>query len=128
MERQVQVRAKDCCEYCQLPQSASALTFHLDHVIAQHHGGKTTLGNLALSCPHCNSHKGSNIATYSYTTLKKNLVPLYNPRRHRWTKHFTWNGPRLVGLTAIGRATIHVLAMNSLEVVELREALIAEGD
>jgi HNH endonuclease len=126
-ERRVRARAKDRCEYCQLPQSASPLTFHLDHIIAQYHGGKTSLGNLALSCPHCNRHKGSNVASYLYEAGKKELTPLYNPRRHRWGKHFRWHGPLLIGLTAIGRATILVLAMNDSDVLEMRRALIAEG-
>jgi HNH endonuclease len=47
----VRARAKDVCVYCRLPQSASPLKFHIEHVIARQHGGNTTLGNLALSCP-----------------------------------------------------------------------------
>jgi HNH endonuclease len=125
-KRRVKARANNCCEYCQLSQSASALTFHLDHIIAPYHGGKNSLGNLALSCPRCNFHKGSNVASYSYEAGKRQLTPLYNPRRHRWGKHFQWDGPRLVGLTAIGRVTIRVLAMNASDVLEMREALIAE--
>jgi hypothetical protein len=33
----------------------------------------------------------------------------------------------LIGLTAVGRTTIQVLAINDREMVEARETLIAEG-
>lgn len=49
------------------------------------------------------------------------------PRRHKWNRHFCWDGPFLIGRTAIGRATITVLAMNDPAVIEVRKALIEEG-
>jgi hypothetical protein len=126
LANRVRARASNRCEYCQRPQSSSRIAFHIEHIIARQHGGKTTMGNLALSCPRCNFHKGSNIASYIIIKRKRRLVPLYNPRRHRWSKHFQWDGPRLIGLTTIGRATIHVLDMNAPEMLEAREALIDE--
>jgi hypothetical protein len=33
----VRRRADDKCEYCLLPQEASVLTFHVDHIIAKQH-------------------------------------------------------------------------------------------
>ena len=32
------------------------------------------------------------------------ITPLFHPRRDRWSEHFRWRGPRLVGLTPAGRA------------------------
>jgi hypothetical protein len=55
------------------------------------------------------------------------LTRLFNPRRHKWKKHFRWDGPVLVGKTPVGRTTIAVLAMNEPEAVVVREALIEEG-
>lgn len=55
MRRKVVERAGDCCEYCLLHQNLTASTHQVDHVIAEKHGGKTTLENLALSCTVCNS-------------------------------------------------------------------------
>ncbi|HMC89699.1 MAG TPA: hypothetical protein VKI17_09125 [Gemmataceae bacterium] len=52
---------------------------------------------------------------------------LFNPRRRRWDRHFIWKGPRLVGLTPCGRATISVLNMNAAHRIELRELLIEAG-
>ena len=52
---------------------------------------------------------------------------MFNPRRHSWHRHFHWDGPLLVGRTAIGRATILVLEINLDYRVDLRQELIDEG-
>jgi hypothetical protein len=85
----------------------------------------TVFSNLVLSCLHANSHRGPNIAGIDRVSRK--VTRLFNPRRHRWPRHFRWDGPFLVGRTAIGRVTIAVLAMNDPAEVEVREALIDEG-
>jgi hypothetical protein len=118
-------RAQQCCEYCWMPQDFDEITFEIDHIIPRKHGGHTVAGNLALSCFWCNSFKGSDLAGLDPRTRK--LTPLFNPRRHKWTRHFRWDGPFLHGYTAIGRVTITVLHINDLFRVELRESLIEEG-
>jgi hypothetical protein len=123
----VRRRAGDACEYCRLPQAASPIVrFHVEHIIARQHGGATEPDNLALACGHCNFHKGPNIA--GLDPQDGQLVPLFHPRRNRWTDHFSWDGTILVGRTATGRATVELLAMNNWERVELRENLQAEGE
>jgi len=123
---EVRERADDICEYCRMPQSYyPTVVFPVDHIVAKQHGGPTRLSNLALSCLHCNSHKGPNIAGIDPRSRK--LTKLFNPRRHKWERHFRWNGPLLVGRTAVGRVTIIVLAMNDPDLVEVREELIEEG-
>jgi hypothetical protein len=102
----------------------SSIPFEIDHIIAQQHGGRTLAGNLALACFYCNASKGPNIASRDPLTGK--LVPLFHPRRHKWSYHFCWEGPYLVGKTAIGRATVRVLAINDPVAVALRESLIEE--
>jgi hypothetical protein len=52
---------------------------------------------------------------------------LFNPRRHKWTKHFRWAGPILVGRTPAGRATVAVLEINLEYRVDLRQGLIDAG-
>lgn len=126
LANEVRRRARHACEYCRMPQAFYRTPFELDHIIALQHQGPTILGNLALSCLHCNSHKGPNIAGIDPLTRK--LPPLFDPRRHKWERHFRWRGPLLVGRTAIGRTTILVLAMNDRELVEVRQALMAEGE
>ena len=118
-------RADGRCEYCFLPQTGTTLSHEFDHVIAAKHGGRTTAGNLALACFTFNHHKGPNIAGIDPVT--NSIVRLYNPRRHKWDRHFTWAGPILVGRTAIGRATIAILEINLSYRVEIRAALMDEG-
>jgi hypothetical protein len=118
-------RAGGCCEYCQMPQSLEPLTFQIDHIISERHEGPTVAGNLALSCFYCNTYKGTDIAGRDRHTRK--LTPLFNPRRHKWARHFRWEGAYLVGRTPIGRVTVTLLKINRPLRVEFREKLIAEG-
>ncbi len=118
-------RAQGSREYCRTPQAADEIAFQIDHVIARKHGGPSTADNLCLSCFHCNSSKGSDIATLSPRTRK--LVALFNPRRQEWSRHFWWKGAYLVGRTEAGRATVVLLKINDPLRVELREGLIEEG-
>lgn len=121
----VRQRAGNCCEYCQMPQDFDDSPFEIDHIVALKHNGPTVARNLALSCLHDNSHKGSNIAGLDPRTRK--LTPLFNPRRHKWDRHFRWQGAYLIGRTPIGRVTVAVLNINDPLRVELRKGLIEEG-
>jgi hypothetical protein len=96
--------------------------FQIDHIIARQHAGLSILENLALSCFHCNTHKGPNIA--SLDPLTGVLVALFHPRRDLWTQHIQWDGPLVVGLTPAGRATVRVLAMNDPLLVMVRQEMI----
>ena len=75
------------CEYCLVPHDPPGAADpllpgpHVDHVIARQHGGGDEMDNFALSCPHCNRHKGPNAAS---VTLQGEPVLLFNPRRHFW--------------------------------------------
>lgn len=123
----VRQRAGDVCEYCRLPQAASRIVrFHVEHVIALQHGGQTEPDNLALACSYCNFHKGPNIAGLDPESGQ--IVPLFHPRRDRWADHFAWERTVVVGRTAIGRATVELLAMNDWQRVEVRENLQALGE
>ena len=53
--------------------------------------------------------------------------PLFHPRQDQWLDHFFWSGPILRGLTPVGRATVHTLAINARELVDLRRALAEES-
>jgi hypothetical protein len=121
----VRYRARRTCEYCRLPEAESELLFVIDHIIARQHGGQTIDSNLALACPCCNLHKGPNIAGIDPTTGA--LSPLFHPRRDQWREHFTWNGVIIVPTTAVGRATVVVLALNDPRQVAVRTAMLASG-
>ena len=117
-------RAGHCCEYCRLPQEFSSTSFEIDHVVAEQHGGKTVGSNLALACFACNHHKGPNLGGIDPKTRKKTW--LFDPRRHKWQRHFRWEGAILVGRTPVGRTTVAVLAINLPHRVAQRAALIEE--
>ena len=125
LEALVWRRAGGRCEYCRLSHADLDLPFEIDHIRAKKHRGPTAAGNLCLACFACNNHKGPNISGFDEAT--GTIAPLFNPRRHKWAKHFRWHGPVLVGLTSIGRATIAVLEINLDYRVDLRQGLIDEG-
>jgi hypothetical protein len=118
-------RAGQRCEYCHLPIEFTADSPHIDHVIAKQHGGETVLHNLALACTSCNAHKGPNLSGIDPTT--GNLTPLFNPRTHHWSDHFSRLGGIIQGRTPEGKATAVVLALNAPDNVAVRIALIEEG-
>jgi 5-methylcytosine-specific restriction endonuclease McrA len=72
-------RANERCEYCLVPQSASAFEHEPDHIIPMQHGGKTEADNLALACLRCNRCKGPNIGSLDPETGA--LVSFFNPRK-----------------------------------------------
>ena len=125
LEEQVWERAGHRCEYCRVAQEHDRLPFEIDHIIAKKHRGLTRAGNLCLARFADNNHKGPNLAGIDPRTRK--LTPLFNPRRHKWHRHFRWDGPVLVGLTATGRTTIAVLEINLDYRVAFRQGLIEEG-
>jgi hypothetical protein len=108
-----------------MPQAYYRSPFQPDHIIANAHGGPTTESNLCWACFHCNLHKGPNLSGVDPKSGKK--AWLFHPRRMKWSRHFRWDGPVLVGRTSVGRATIEVLKINEEEYVETRVTLIDEG-
>jgi hypothetical protein len=119
-------RANDQCEYCRLPHDLEAfLPFHVDHIVAEQHGGDDDPMNLCWCCQHCNLKKGPNLS--SRDDITGQIVELFNPRTNKWSEHFKWNGPFLVGNTPTGRATIRCLAINHPDNIAQRQAFFAEG-
>ena len=117
----VRDRAGQRCEYCRRSQADSPLiAFHVEHIIPRKHGGSDELDNLALACPDCNLHKGSDLAGVNPET--SSVVRLFDPRTQNWDEHFAWDGLRITGRTAVGRATVCVLDVNSPGRLRLRLA------
>lgn len=121
----VRERAVDSCEYCRMPQSLTSLPHTLDHIRARKHRGPTDVANLCWSCAQCNAAKGPNVAGHDPETDE--LVALFNPRADRWHDHFAWDGARLTGRTAVGRATIDVLRINDANRTSHRAMLMKAG-
>jgi hypothetical protein len=89
-------------------------------------GGTDGDDNLALACHRCNLHKGPNLT--GVDPSMGTVVPLFHPRRDRWADHFKTTGATIEGISAAGRATVHVLAMNDIRRVELRRQILARQE
>ncbi len=125
LRRSVRQRARDCCEYCLIPESMTLAVHEIDHVIAEKHGGPTDAGNLALACALCNGFKGSDLA--SIDPESGAIVPLFNPRRDQWMEHFRLENGRIEPLTPSGRATARLLQLNHSHRIDERLLLVAAG-
>ena len=119
LRREVRERARERCEYCLLAESQAFFPHEPDHLIALKHGGKTVSANLALACFDCNRFKGSDIA--SLDPISGELVALFNPRTQGWSEHLRLNGPEIIPITAVGRATEAMLRLNLPQRVEARQ-------
>jgi hypothetical protein len=119
VRRLVSQRATGRCEYCGLSQEGQEATFHIDHIVPVVVGGQTTAENLALACVSCSLHKAARQTAIDPQTGEE--VAIYNPRRERWSDHFRWEGVRLVGQTATGRATVAALDMNRPLILAIRQ-------
>lgn len=96
--------------------------FTVDHVVPLAEGGSDKPDNLALACFHCNRRKADRLTALDPDAKKQ--VPLFNPRQDEWSEHFMWSadGLQVVGLTAVGRATIAALALNRDRAIRIRAA------
>jgi hypothetical protein len=121
-------RAQGRCEYCRSPAAFAHQSFSLEHVRPRSRRGKKELSNLALSCQGCNNHKYNR--TRSRDPVSRRLVRLFHPRRDRWSDHFAWtpDGAEILGLTAVGRATVEALQLNRPALVNLRRVLVEAGE
>jgi hypothetical protein len=128
LRQAVAERARGYCEFCRCPDCVSPQPFSIDHVFPKSRGGLTTFENLALICQGCNNHKYDKIEGFDPELQQK--VRLYNPRQDLWHQHFQWSDDyrTIIGITAIGRATIETLKLNRDRVVNLRRVLLVTGD
>jgi hypothetical protein len=118
LRRLVIQRADDRCEYCGISQIGQVATFHIDHIVPVVAKGETTAENLALACVSCSLRKGAKLEFKDPESDE--VVATFNPRQQNWNDHFYWNGVILVGLTAVGRATIEALALNRPAMMAIR--------
>ena len=122
----VRNRAQSRCEYCKASEGFSLATFHIEHVIARQHGGGDEDENLALACPDCNFLKGPNIA--SIDPESGEMTRIFHPRNDVWDEHFEQVQLRIEGRTAIGRATVQLLALNTPARLRFRGLLRQLGE
>ena len=125
----VRRRAQHRCEYCRLPQRASILRHHVDHIVAQQHLGTDEENNLCLCCLRCNLKKGPNIASIDPEgSSTDTIVALFHPRKQHWSEHFRLQEDgRIVGMTPEGRVTVRLLDFNAEDRLQLRRVLMRQG-
>ena len=118
-------RANGCCEYCKIPSDYSNDTYTLEHTLDFSKGGSDDLRNIAYACGTCNANKRD--YSTAFDSVTNSQVPIYNPREQNWGEHFVWSDDfcSIIVTTAIGRATVDLLKLNSKALRNLRKALIA---
>lgn len=126
LRREVAERALFICEYCQAQQALLPETFEIDHIMPRSEGGATSLDNLCLACPVCNSAKREQ--TTGRDPLTNRRVRLFHPRKQHWDDHFAWSDDfgEIVGRSPTGRATVVALDMNRPQTVRLRRLFAHE--
>lgn len=119
LQRRVRVRSSDRCEYCRIAQIGQEATFHVDHITPRASAGATSLENLALACVSCSLRKGPR--TNAVDPITGEGAQLFHPRLHAWNDHFqAVESGEIIGLTAIGRATVASLSTNRVLAVAIR--------
>ena len=123
----IATQARHRCGYCLTDTRIIGALMEIDHIIPRSLGGLTDEANFWLACSPCNQHKSDRIAALDPTTGER--VRLFDPRRQTWSDHFEWStdGDRIVGLTAIGRATVVALQLNRPELVRARKRWVSVG-
>lgn len=118
---------RDCCCYCLTTAANSGISLTYDHIQPVSKGGETSFENVCLACRSCNEFK-SNL-TEAIDPLTGESFTLFNPRKQKWSDHFTWNidATRVEGKTATGRATVVCLRMNNSVVVVARKRWVISG-
>lgn len=120
-------RAGHRCEYCHAPEAIFNFPFEVEHVVPASRKGADDESNKALACRSCNLFKSDHVVGLDPVTGED--VPLFNPRSDRWEEHFRIDleSGMIVGLTAMGLATIARLQMNSPLQLAARQAWMRLG-
>ena len=127
LRRRVLAPSRNQCAYCHTLTSVTGARGVIDHIVPEAAGGATELENLCLACHACNEFKGARAQTRDPKSGRD--AALFHPLRQRWHDHFRWNSDasEIIGLTAIGRATVAALNMNHPLIVEARRRWTAVG-
>lgn len=123
----VRTQAGNRCGYCLARQEYVPWLLEIEHIVPIAKGGTDNEENLWLACRSCNLFKRDQ--THARDPLTGRRVPLFNPRKQRWNRHFRWSEDSvfIIGRTACGRATIVALNLNNLVAVTVRRNWIAAG-
>ena len=115
------------CAYCHATEANTGQPMTVDHIMPENQRGSTEFDNLCFCCRRCNEFKGAQIKAQDPLTAE--IVSLYHPRRQKWFEHFEWDetGAVMIGLTAVGRATIIASNMNNAVILAARRRWVSVG-
>lgn len=124
---QVLADAGHRCGYCRADERLTGSLLSIEHILPVSAGGLTERTNLWRSCRECNERKGAQ--QQAVDPQSGDAVDLYNPRTQFWLDHFRWSddGLLIVGLTAVGRATVVALDLNRPHQVVARQRWVVVG-
>ncbi|MGE0127107.1 MAG: HNH endonuclease [Blastocatellales bacterium] len=127
LRQQVAEAARHRCGYCLSAQRYVMGILEIEHIISLALGGASDESNLWLACGFCNRFKGTQISAVDPASGER--VPLFNPRTQKWSEHFQWDeaGVLIIGITAIGRATVVALQLNNELAVRVRGHWVRAG-
>jgi hypothetical protein len=128
LQRQIRNLFINCCAYCRTAEVLIATTFEIEHIVPRSAGGQSVFENLCLACPSCNRYKANRQKVID--PLRGEEVLLFHPQDQSWNEHFAWdeNATEIIGITAIGRATIFALKMNRSQLVAVRQIWVQVGE
>jgi hypothetical protein len=123
----VAARAQHRCEYCRAPEAVFNFPFEVEHIVPLVAGGVDVEWNLALACRSCNVRKG--VRVEQVDPVSNTIARLYHPREDSWSEHFAIDidTGAVTGRTAVGRATVAQLRMNSSAQLAARRLWIRLG-
>lgn len=105
-------RAAHRCEYCRAPEATFNFPFEVEHVLPSSRGGGEDDSNLALGRRACNVYKTDHVEAQD--PVSHEIVRLFHPRSDPWDEHFMIAASgEVTGRTAVGRATVALLRMNT---------------
>ena len=127
LRQKIARRAKERCGHCLVSALVTGVDLQVEHLWPTSQGGLTVEDNLWLACAECNQRKADR--TLVVDPLTKKQVPLFNPRQDGWNDHFRWSddATEIVGLTAVGRATVVALKLNRPARVATRQRWVSVG-
>lgn len=128
LREKIKKEAKNRCGYCLSPQHLLMARLEIEHIVPLAQGGSSDEDNLWLACPICNRYKADKLTGIDPKTSE--VISLFNPRGQNWFDHFKWStdGLRIIGVTAVGRATVSALRLSDdYDVLLVRSYWVAAG-
>jgi hypothetical protein len=127
LDAEIRLEAKNRCGYCLGEQRYILAWLEIEHLYPRSQGGKTVKENLWLACTYCNTFKSSQ--THGIDPKTKKEVPLFNPRKQIWKKHFEFDSDKatIIGKTICGRATVEALQINYALALDTRKHWVGVG-